>query len=632
MNLISLTSTTNSLKAVLKEVHITSQPVFKAMYSDEKSGSDIIGGANRGEFSDLSQVTIVDSPASGFIRNVSPVFIHNIDTVAHYIDIIDADSSSNDIVVDTIYLSAGQRATLFSDGLVTARCVIAYASDSIGTGFTLIFNSALNYQASISTTKANTDLTAADFVGVWKKYAVGNTFSWQAIQLNFPYKMTSSGIVTAQAQVGTGTVTSINKNGAVQSLPFMFSPGDYIMVVGPLVASPPIVILTGTFSDTVINPLPVTVVNTSGIQLAWQIVDMVNYRVYLIWTDYRLYLEALASSPHALIVVEDKATGICKNYWIALLGLSMMYGMTYDATAGLTLVRTNDKVYPISDTTGLISASITMAAPTYPSQNLLPVFFDFAKAWLTGTAYAIGDIRTNGGLYYRCMIIHTSGTFATDLSNGDWVLTGTQRCFGTSDGTTFYVYAFPNYNILQSVSITTNSNMMNACWNSGDFVYCACFVSGTTGVFKKYQLSNNSLVATLSISGSAATQCLTPLPISSKIWFTSGTRVGWINTATDAITTYDLGITITRGNGYTAATYAAGITEWNYLDTVGSKIYAGQCSGYNLVIFDILTCTYSITDMRSIIGVGYAIGACMWLNGHLMLQCYAGTEFKLVQI
>jgi len=27
----------------------------------------------------------------------------------------------------------------------------------------------------------------------------------------------------------------------------------------------------------------------------------------------------------------------------------------------------------------------------------------------------------SGGLFYRCLIAHTSGTFATDLTNGDWV-------------------------------------------------------------------------------------------------------------------------------------------------------------------------------------------------------------------
>lgn len=41
-------------------------------------------------------------------------------------------------------------------------------------------------------------------------------------------------------------------------------------------------------------------------------------------------------------------------------------------------------------------------------------------AWQTTTAYALGDLVTNGGSYYRCRIAHTSGTFATDLGNLKW--------------------------------------------------------------------------------------------------------------------------------------------------------------------------------------------------------------------
>lgn len=45
-------------------------------------------------------------------------------------------------------------------------------------------------------------------------------------------------------------------------------------------------------------------------------------------------------------------------------------------------------------------------------------------AWLTGQAYTIGLLRTNGGNYYRCLVAHTSGVFATDLAAGYWAVTG----------------------------------------------------------------------------------------------------------------------------------------------------------------------------------------------------------------
>lgn len=47
------------------------------------------------------------------------------------------------------------------------------------------------------------------------------------------------------------------------------------------------------------------------------------------------------------------------------------------------------------------------------------------SAWATATAYAIGDLRSDGGVSYYCKEAHTSGTFATDLAAGKWhALTG----------------------------------------------------------------------------------------------------------------------------------------------------------------------------------------------------------------
>lgn len=42
------------------------------------------------------------------------------------------------------------------------------------------------------------------------------------------------------------------------------------------------------------------------------------------------------------------------------------------------------------------------------------------SAWVTGTAYVVGDLRSNGGINYYCKVAHTAGTFATDLAAGKW--------------------------------------------------------------------------------------------------------------------------------------------------------------------------------------------------------------------
>lgn len=45
-----------------------------------------------------------------------------------------------------------------------------------------------------------------------------------------------------------------------------------------------------------------------------------------------------------------------------------------------------------------------------------------ARSWTTGRAYAVNDQVKQSGGWYRCLVAHTSGTFATDLAASRWVL------------------------------------------------------------------------------------------------------------------------------------------------------------------------------------------------------------------
>ena len=44
-----------------------------------------------------------------------------------------------------------------------------------------------------------------------------------------------------------------------------------------------------------------------------------------------------------------------------------------------------------------------------------------ADAWVTATAYEVGDYVQESGVIYYCIAAHTSGTFATDLAASNWV-------------------------------------------------------------------------------------------------------------------------------------------------------------------------------------------------------------------
>lgn len=70
--------------------------------------------------------------------------------------------------------------------------------------------------------------------------------------------------------------------------------------------------------------------------------------------------------------------------------------------------------------------------PWAPSPVMVPgyaqsgtsVTFTDDGAWVTATAYVVGDIVTQSGKRYIAATAHTSGTFATDLAAAKWVQVG----------------------------------------------------------------------------------------------------------------------------------------------------------------------------------------------------------------
>lgn len=68
-----------------------------------------------------------------------------------------------------------------------------------------------------------------------------------------------------------------------------------------------------------------------------------------------------------------------------------------------------------------------IVAPHTLSPITLALFaaaFDPKGAWATATAYVQRDAVTESGNLYICAVAHTSGTFATDLAAGRWMLVG----------------------------------------------------------------------------------------------------------------------------------------------------------------------------------------------------------------
>jgi hypothetical protein len=79
--------------------------------------------------------------------------------------------------------------------------------------------------------------------------------------------------------------------------------------------------------------------------------------------------------------------------------------------ANLALIQRDDGVLANG------SVSFDQLSPALQTAGLAP-----ALPWVTGTAYSVNASVTSGGAFYRCLIAHTSGTFATDLAAAKWVL------------------------------------------------------------------------------------------------------------------------------------------------------------------------------------------------------------------
>lgn len=47
---------------------------------------------------------------------------------------------------------------------------------------------------------------------------------------------------------------------------------------------------------------------------------------------------------------------------------------------------------------------------------------NYVAPWLTGTSYTVGRSVSQSNVIYRCLVAHTSGTFATDLAAGKWTI------------------------------------------------------------------------------------------------------------------------------------------------------------------------------------------------------------------
>lgn len=124
------------------------------------------------------------------------------------------------------------------------------------------------------------------------------------------------------------------------------------------------------------------------------------------------YVELDENLPDNDFTISDIAVGTAPNYVVTI---------TTDeaherATGDTVVLKGIDGDGGISMALNGLTKIITVTSTTAFTLNQY-------AAWVTATPYALGALVSNGGSYYRCLVAHTAGVFATDLSAGDWTLT-----------------------------------------------------------------------------------------------------------------------------------------------------------------------------------------------------------------
>ena len=136
--------------------------------------------------------------------------------------------------------------------------------------------------------------------------------------------------------------------------------------------------------------------------------------------------------------------------------------------------------------------------------DLVASKFTWKGAWATTTAYAVNDTVEYGGSGYICIVAHTSGTFATDLSAGKWEM---------------FVEG------VSADSIASTIHGATAKTTPVDADEVGLIDSAASNVLKKLTWSN--IKATLKSYFDSVTTTLTNKTLSSPLF--TGTIDGWID-------------------------------------------------------------------------------------------------------
>jgi len=117
-------------------------------------------------------------------------------------------------------------------------------------------------------------------------------------------------------------------------------------------------------------------------------------------------------------------------------------------------------------------------------------------AWLTATAYVIGNQVNNAGTTYTALTDHTSTVFATDLANGDWSMDGGAGLFASNSATLIGIRGTTLRNQKYIIELFSNNSAMvviGGSYAGNTFRFAAVRGNGTFRLdTTNYEITANS--------------------------------------------------------------------------------------------------------------------------------------------
>lgn len=180
-----------------------------------------------------------------------------------------------------------------------------------------------------------------------------------------------------------------------------------------------------------------------------------------------------------------------------MLGVKILTSLTDGSPAQLLLARQ----YPTARDAFLVEHLWSFAQRRYALVNITEPD-DAADAWVTATAYVLGDQVLQTGVTYSCIIAHTSGTFATDLTALKWQRCATEDEMVFTDDGLSVAYAEPtdllklNFVNDPNAKVARESLLINS-------VATKVILADTTGLKIKYTFQNDDLTTYFAAAFSA---------------------------------------------------------------------------------------------------------------------------------